>query len=296
MLHGRSLLALVASILASYGASSEAKSSPAPGNAYTIKIKAVADVGKPFRRKISVRTTGTRKLSLGERTKEEKRDDTWEEEYTETILEKGTGRPTKFQRTYTRAVVRKGDKEQARSYQGRTVVFDVKGNKYRPEVEGKPALSPADLAALAAKLPDPKKPVLAKIIGPPSAVKVNEPWALDPKLLAGAFAERGELDAGKSRGSARLVKVYERGGKQFGVIEFELDMAVKAMKQLTFDSPARFAVKGSLDTVIDGSSTAGVFHTTATLTGKGLLRRSDGKLMVEINLEIKDRRERSEEK
>ena len=67
-------------------------------------------------------------------------------------------------------------------------------------------------------------------------------------------------------------------------------------KRLSFETPAAFDIKGTVDTAIDGSSTAGVLKMTGKLTGTSTVQQEDMKIKVELNIEMSGPKERSEEK
>jgi hypothetical protein len=295
MRNGWQLLAAAVLVLGGCSkAASDKTSTPADTKAYTLKVKLFPDAGKTVEVTDSEKTTGSVKVSAGNKAKEEKQDEVKEETYTETVLEKGDPHPKKVQRTYKKASSTKGGKDVTRPYQGRTVMFELEDGKYTAKAEGQPPLSKRDLDGLAEKVYDPAKPDLDEILLPKGAVKVNESWTLDYKQLAKSFAKTGELDIDKTKAEAKLAKVYEKAGKQHGVIEFDLNMAIKDLKGLKFDPPALLRFKGTMDSAIDGSSTAAVAEMAGTFTGK--TSSPDGKVTIGLDLAVTMKKERSAEK
>jgi hypothetical protein len=297
MRHSWKVLAVVGLLLAGPGLAAQKNAPVAKDQTYTIKIKREPAVGKSVVVRDSEKTTGSVKISSeGKLLQEQKPNDSKEEVYTKVVLEKGKKYPKKFQRIYKKAVLSMGGKSKPRSYQERTVIFELKEGKYQATVEGEPALSRKDLAALVEDAPDPDKPDMEEVFLPKGPVKVNHAWEMDTGLLAKGFAKIGKLDTAKIKGKAKLVKVYKKGSKQFGVIEFEVNLAVKSMKGLSFETPATFDIKGTVDTAIDGSSTAAVLKMTGKLTGTSTVQQEDMKIKVELNIEMSGTKERSEEK
>ncbi len=118
----------------------------AHGQSYTIKLKFDADPGQSVVIRDSGKETGSMKfIDLQGKLLHEEKPSASETVYTETVLEKGDPYPTKYKRTYETATETK-DEEKAKplSYQGRTVVFEQKGGKFRVGVVGKPPLETKD--------------------------------------------------------------------------------------------------------------------------------------------------------
>src|SRR5262245_24969931 len=113
---------------------------------YTLKIKDHPDAGKSVAVKVREAETRRTKIldSTGAVSGDEKKEEVLEEDYTDTVLEKGDKGPKKFKRTYTRAVEGEKGKPEARSHDGKTVVFENKDGKYRLTVEGKDRLNKED--------------------------------------------------------------------------------------------------------------------------------------------------------
>jgi hypothetical protein len=284
-------------VLAGRGVAADKKAAADPDKTYTIKLKKEPNVGKSVVVRDSEKTTGTIKISAQDKLlQEQKTNESKEEVYTKVVLEKGDKYPKKFQRTYKKATLSLGGKSVPRHYQGRTVLFELKEGKYQAKVEGEPALDEKDLTALAQDAPDPDKPDMTEVFLPKRAVKVNQSWTINNKLLAKGFAKVGKLDTAKTEGKAKLVKVYDKEGKQFGVIEYEVKLALKSMKAVSFETPGSFVIKGTMDTAIDGSTTEGVLTMTGKLKGKGSVMQKDQELTVEMNLEMSGKKERCAEK
>jgi hypothetical protein len=256
---------------------------------YTIKLKTEQDAGEAVRTHNTQRTNGTSKLfdADGKLLREDKQDGSGEEVYTETVLEKGGKRPRKFKRTYEKAVHQKGAAAAAPlSYQGRTVLFERKGGKYEVRAEGEPALDKKDLEMLTAQANDQTAGDLEQVFVTGKPVKAGEGWPVEAKALQELFGKTGALDLPRCKGEARLVKAYEKGGKQFGVLEVTMRLAYKSMPKLAFDPPALFDVRINLDTAIDGSTHAAVSSMNAKLAGKGGFEEKGMKFTVEVSNEV----------
>ncbi len=272
---------------------------PAQEAAVAIRFKSHADAGKNVVVKDKDKESVTVKLTdaAGKVVQRQTTTETFENVYTETVLEKGDRQPKKFKRVYDKATADDGKKTSNRSYHGRGVRFELKDGKYQLAVEGLPALEAPDAQALLEQVNDPTAETeMDRIIVPKKAVKPGDAWSIDGKELAAALAKTAELDPDKTKAGAKLLRVYQKDGAQFGVLEVELKMAVKKVKDVKFETPAVFELKGTIDGAIDGSSTARTTAMTGKMSGTGVIEDSGKKFTVELSMEMSGARERSAEK
>jgi hypothetical protein len=194
------------------------------------------------------------------------------EEYTETVLEKGDKRPGKFRRVYSKAV----DGKKELPHQGRKLRYEKQAAGYKVSAEDDKDLPDAVAKRLGAEaagqtLLDSITPLL-----PDKPVKVGETWTVSGKALAAAV-QGATLDVDKSKGSGKLVKVYRKGKRLFGVIEFKEDLILKFKDK---ESTGKVAIRGSVDAVIDGSDTEGTYQTNLTITGQNVVEKDSKKFTV----------------
>ena len=93
---------------------------------------------------------------------------------------------------------------------------------------------------------------------PRKAVKVDETWKLDVTQLARDFTKDGkiETDETKAKGSGKLLKVYQKDGKQFGVFELTVEVPVTALINDGNKTPTKegkITIKLERDGPIDGT-------------------------------------------
>jgi hypothetical protein len=262
---------------------------------YTIKIKNYPDVGQGIAHRETDRQSSVIRVlnSDGKVVQENKPVEVSEEQYTTTILEMGDNWPTRYRRVYDKAVFGNGTESKQRSYQGRSILFEFRQGKFNLKVEDKGMVSKGDLHALAVRAAGEVFSGLDEVFLPGRAVKIDESWPVDGKVLMRGFGDNGKLDLAKSSGQAKLVKVYSKDGMQFGIIEFDLKLAYPSMDDFTFDPPALFEVNGTLETAIDGSSAAGTLKVTTKLSGKTETKQKDMKLTVELLREGTSQKERT---
>jgi len=261
--------------------------------AYTIKLKAYPDKGQVIScREIDKQTGVIRFLAPdGKLLKEESTNEETEEIYTLTVLEPGERAPAHYRQIFGKAMASTA-REKKRSYEGLAVDFILKGGSYKLSVPEKAEVTEKDREALLTRANGDLQAGLDQIFQPDKPVKEGESWTVPFALLNRGFGALGKLDPDKTRGSAKLMKVYEKEGKQFGAIEINLGLAFQKLDEIPFDPPARFQINGALDTAIDGSSCAGILTTFTRLMGKTQLEQGGAKVTLVIVREGSGRKER----
>jgi hypothetical protein len=264
---------------------------------YTIKVKQFAEPGKSVTIKDALTSSNSLKsVDADGKVVEEKKFDTTvhEQVYTEKVLERGDKRPKKFKQTYEKAVIVNKDRDKVTelSFQGRTIIYTLKDDKYEVSVEGDKPVSKSDLASLKrqANCPD-----MDSILLPKQAVKVKGPWKLDVAKVAKSFGVVSGYDLEKSKAEAQLVKAYKKNGKQYGVIELNLLLVSKPdAKKPNASGTTDFKV--TLDTSIDGSESARTLTITFKMKGTENVDRNGKKLTQEMSFDMSYKMERSSEK
>jgi hypothetical protein len=253
--------AAVASVLVLFGLSLTAQA-----QTYKIKVKQFPDPGKKTEDTTVEKTTGTVKSSAQGMVKEEKLSEITEKVLTVQTLENGGPQPKKLQKTYTKATHTKNDKQETLPYQGRTVIFELKGNSYQATAQGEPALPAGELK----KLEDFADTAanMTRVMLPGKEVQVGDTWTIDTTKLVQSLGKTLPLDPAKSTAQGKLVKVYQKSNHQFGVLEFDLKMAITGFGPAKLNTPIPLTLKITLDVAIDGLSTQGTMNSTGTMQGK----------------------------
>jgi hypothetical protein len=268
-------------------------------DSYTLKLKQTADVGKTITVKNTDSTTAVIKITdadgkaVGTDMKKTQKD---EEVYTETVLARGDNHATKYKRTYEKATRTVDGKAAARSFEGLTLLFEEKDGKFTVTVEGNKPVDKDDLADLTRKANEADE-VRDEVLLPTKPVKVGDTWKVDGKTMSKAFAKTGGLNAEHSGAEGKLVKAYKKDGRQYGVIEMTLKVAPATTPPgVKFDAPPVIEMKLTLDTTIDGSSTAGVLSMTGGGGGKATVEQNGKKFTVENRADLTGKKEQSAEK
>jgi hypothetical protein len=177
------------------------------------------------------------------------------DKYKEEIIEKPAGkRATKVKRTYSEATKKVDDQTDKRAYAGKTVAIELKGDKYQFTVDGKELTGEeaGDLPeAFNAKKPSDEE--LDKTLLPTKPVGVGDSWEIDGKKFAKLFGEEEKitkmLDLDHVKSSGKLLKAYKKDGRQFGVLEYRIEIPVKALEG---EHPCREGAKMEMTINVDG--------------------------------------------
>jgi hypothetical protein len=208
--------------------------------------------------------------------------------FRETILEREAGkrRPSRLQRHYDKAQVVTNGKTTELPYQGKTVLIEKKGREYHFRIEGGEELTPKEAGPLNDEFnkdPDEEFDLQAAIL-PKKAVALNETWSLDLKPLLASYSRAAnmEFDADKAEGTGKLVKVYDRDGARFGVLQLHLGMPIKAFlmgeQKQAVEPGAKWTLDLTLDGCIDGTRIDGTRKTTHDIRAASQVPIPEGKM------------------
>jgi hypothetical protein len=225
------------------------------------------------------------------RQTEKKNEDAWEMVFVQTVLQPGDP-PRKFKRHYEKATRTTKGETISLVYDGKTIVFDLAGNQYKASAEGD-GLGPLPLANLVRSLND--EIHVEHALVPSKPVKLNERWTLQRQQVAGVFGKIAVIEPSTSRGEAKLTKVYFKDGQQFGVIDYDIVLAIKEIQGAKFSSPILGTVKGTVEAAIDGSSTSINSSWDMKTVGKVFKDVQGKQVPVELNITATGRREQSNE-
>jgi hypothetical protein len=233
--------------------------------AFDLKVKPWPAVGK------TSTNTVTTELSLtgpqfedGEYKGEHKVAVNDKEVFTETILEDGEKLPRKLKRRYS--VATSGDANSPRSYQGKTVLFDLNDGRYTVSLDGGGDLDAADADRLARSVTnfeaDPLLAVLPKAEGEAKwpKLKAGDKWPVETELFTVLKTDEPLFDTvQKTEAEATLVKFYIKNRKLWAVIEVTRKVTTRGSADVEYTPPAEVTTKFTFDVVVDGTSAAGVY-------------------------------------
>jgi hypothetical protein len=225
---------------------------------YTIKLKAYLDKGQAV--KVVEKDSGTIRITVtdpdGKVLRDDKELESNDAVYTDKVVEAGDRLPKKVTRVYGKSTETKGGKTADKSYSGRTIHFELTDGKFKASAEGKPAVEEKEMQKQAKSLTNEAVKVAALV--PAKAVKVGERWAISGKDVGRIMGDNKVVE-GKSKGEGKLVKVFQKDGKRFGVLEIRLEPFLEEKDGATTEGD----ISVTLETPIDGSGPV------ARETGKG---------------------------
>lgn len=190
--------------------------------------------------------------------------------FTDEVIERPAGapKPTKVKRTYQTADLTTAAGAQDLGLKGKTVLIEKKGDKYEFTIDG--AAVSAKAAEILGQEFSARKQSTEDDLIPKKPVQVGEPWPIDVAKATAEFSANMVFDLDKSTATGRLVKVSDKGGKKFGVIELRMELVVAKLKQQQGEIPlkegSKLSIAFTMDGCIDGSEATG--GGKMTMTGK----------------------------
>lgn len=179
---------------------------------------------------------------------------------------------TSLKREYQKAERSVAGVKEALPYQGKTVVLDRKEGKYSFRIDGGDELDGKEAEELNDEFNKGNlKSLNRDTFLPKNPVKVGDPWKLEVTPIGRELARSSNfaLDEAKSTGTGKLLRVYRKGGRQFGVIETVMDFTIthlvdpkSGVRTPCQDSSVR--LKSVTDTCIDGAREQSVTRSSWT--------------------------------
>jgi len=202
--------------------------------------------------------------------------------YVETVLavDKETSKPTKAKRTYKKLEIGRDGPPEKLGLEGKTVLIEKKGAEFQFSLEGGGEIAGKELDYLKKEFDkkEDKNDLLEKAMMPKGPVKAGESWKVPVKDLIRLFAEgeKGESmtfhEGDKSSAQGKLVKAYQKDGKQFGVVEYTIQLAMKEALgggvTVPFQPDGKIILVVTYDGCIDG--TAPVYNSTMAMKLHGV--------------------------
>jgi hypothetical protein len=188
-----------------------------------------------------------------------------ESTFLHTVLEAGTSLPRRFRWEFTKAVETEAGTTNVLPYQGRAFLFERVNGRYELTADEGPALPPEVVAFLTYKAnAQGAEPALF----PPKPSRLGEPWPIDTQVLADGMAPATVIDPGRSRASGKLLKVWDRDGAPWGLVEVTMALAVTEGDGLSFSPPLTLETRGTLESAIDGSTAVASSVWNTTVAGR----------------------------
>ena len=207
--------------------------------------------------------------------------------YRDEIIERPADakRATKLKRTYKTAELLKDNVKEDLDLAGKTVLIEKKGDKYEFTVDGKEVTGKA--GELLTKEFGKEKHLTEDDLFPKTPVKIGDTWKVDPVKVAKELGDGGMvIDVDKSKATGKLLKVYDKAGSKFGVMEITMELTVTTVKgdrEIPLKDGSKLTITVIADACIDGTQDAG----KGKMTMKGELAGSvcGADLKFELNAE-----------
>lgn len=214
--------------------------------------------------------------------------------YREVGLEKPAQEPkfTKLERHYSTAERRVNGKRVTLPYQGKTLsITKEKHGSYEFTLDDGEKLSIDESSELIEEFNKGGLGGLMELLlGRSQPVTVGETWKVDAAKLADGFEKNANLaiDPAKSTVAAKLVRAYKKDGRQFGVIELTIDLAVTAFIQDGNKLPTKdsaFKLNVECDLCIDGSADQSAIKGTLEANIRATVEQNGMQLTLTIGLQ-----------
>jgi hypothetical protein len=221
--------------------------------------------------------------------------------FRETVLKCEGKAPVRLERAYDEAQVTVDGKTTDLVYKGKTVLVEKKDGKYTFTMDGK-ELTGVEAEHLIKEfvVGVDCKAELERAVVPKSPVKVNESWNMDLAPFVADTARSGqmELDPEKAKGTATLVKAYEKDGKLFAQIKVGLMLPIKALGKGVLKVPTQegsaATVEMDLDGCADGSCKTANIKRVTKMEAKSSMSLPDGTkvpMMLSVQYKVEENRQ-----
>lgn len=206
-------------------------------------------------------------------------------EYSETLVKDGIGNAaTEFLRSYTKAQTGKDEKLEDAGLQGKTIKIVKNGDGYSFTYKDGGKLEGRALEVLTKEFAkkSEENTNIERLILPQGPVKSGESWKLDMDKIITDLSTNAplEVDATKAKGEGKLVKVYKKDARQFGVMTFKMDMPLKSIgkgqEQMKFGPDAKVALDITFDVCIDGTTETGTLTMKMLMIGNATIPNAPG--------------------
>ncbi|MCE9560657.1 MAG: hypothetical protein K8U57_01255 [Planctomycetes bacterium] len=237
-------------------------------------------VGKPAasdRVKVTKNEKMNSKVNFSVAGKAETKEDTESKVivYTDEIITatEGAGKPVKLKRTYEKYEVTKGGKDLGGPPLNTVILIEKKDGKFTFTVDDKPLDGPFATKLSAEFDRSAGSPTVEQLL-PGKPVKPGDTWKIDVSKLPGLTGGQAGMviDADTSELTGKLVKTYQKGGKQYGTLEFTGQIGIKSLGEkspLKLKAGAKMGLKMVADACIDGTDPSGKMTGTLSIKMEG---------------------------
>jgi hypothetical protein len=264
-----------------------APSAAEPDTTWTIQFREWGDSQK-VRYIYSASGTTTTTVTAYGRTQENPVAEGFHYDFVEEVLQRAAGKKsiTRARRTYARAEVIDRGVTRPEVFQGRNVLISRERGRYVFRLQDGGEVTGRDAIHLVESYND-IPPYRRQETVPSQPVKLGEEWKIPNEVARRMFKYPGgmKIDEGRSTGTGRLTRVYEKGGRRFGTIRYRWEVRIADANGafgagVQVKSGGGFLGETTVDTCIDGSDSSA--ELTMSFTGEFALKSPPGSPDVRI--------------
>ncbi|WP_439628994.1 hypothetical protein [Gemmata sp.] len=191
--------------------------------------------------------------------------------YTDVVItaNDGVGKPLKLKRTYEKYELTKGGKAADGPPLNAAILIEKKNGKYTATAEQ--PLDPIFSAKLTAEFDRDGGMGIDRLL-PGKPVKAGDTWKVDVSKLPGISGDGLTIDAEKSELTGKLLKTFEKGGKQLGELEYTGTIALKSLgakSPVKLKDGSLMKLKMTGEACIDGTDPSNRMTGTLTIKMEG---------------------------
>jgi hypothetical protein len=227
---------------------------------------------------------------IGKALRQEKETGVLNEAYVETVVSKVEGKPPdKLKRRYDKFTYVKNGSNVNVGLAGKTVVIQRGNNGVQFRFENGSEVTGEALENLQDEFPaeGAGKGNTDEAILPNGLVAVGDSWKCNAKDFIGEFSKEATdivIDETKSKATGKLVRVYQKDGHSFGVIEATAEAPIKSIGPPESRAPAAtgsaMRIKLTYDGCIDGTQIDGSTSIVMDMKATGSFKMADGRKVV----------------
>jgi len=260
---------------------------------FTIKIRKDAK-GDILKATENDAETGKMSFTVMGKTTPKDEQKTFVGSYTDEILEKEPGkRASKIRRTFSKAEVTRGDQKITPDFVGKEILVERTGMGFKFTIGGKEVTgtNAQILNELFRDKAKEEEDAIEDLLLPKNSVAVNEAWKADVAKLATDMAKQAPfvIDADKSTCTGKLLKAYQKDGRQYGQMQIDAKLVLSKFKAgpvpADLEEGSAINIKFTFDGCIDGSRSSGRMDIAMNIKMAGAIKTPDGfDVKVDMNM------------
>jgi hypothetical protein len=143
-----------------------------------------------------------------------------------------------------------------RRFAGRTFFVEKQAGRSRVTAAPNSKLSDEEITDLERRYDSPTPEFPVRWLLPDKPVRINESYSVDAAKIVNAYGpatQQFPTDAKAATGQGKLLRVYQKDGKQFGVLEVTFTLPFRSIGETKVAEGSKFEMRVTIDCCIDGS-------------------------------------------